>query len=145
MDLASSNKANLANELEAAKSEVAVANSKADSKVAQFKVDVEAIQAQAKSMVDHAWWQALREALEGVHAQDFDILTEIKNTKKEEDRARKLAFPEEDSESLSESEGGEDPYGGDATSDEDRATYAFIFFAFFCIFLGCFGHCKYLN
>ncbi|XP_070039653.1 uncharacterized protein [Nicotiana tomentosiformis] len=121
LDLAISDKANLANELEAAKSEVSMANIKADAKVSQFKVDVEAIQAQAKSMVDHARWKA-REALEGVHAQDFDILAEIENAKAEEARARKLAFYEEDSESLSESEGGEDPEGEDATSDEDQAT-----------------------
>ncbi|XP_070049457.1 uncharacterized protein [Nicotiana tomentosiformis] len=56
LDLAISDKANLSNELEAAKSEVVVANTKADAKVSQFKVDVEAIQAQAKNMVDHARW-----------------------------------------------------------------------------------------
>ncbi|XP_070046743.1 uncharacterized protein [Nicotiana tomentosiformis] len=56
LDLVISNKANLANELEAAKSEVVVANTKADAKVSQFKVNFEAIQAQAKSMADHARW-----------------------------------------------------------------------------------------
>nr|XP_018625104.1 keratin, type II cytoskeletal cochleal-like [Nicotiana tomentosiformis] len=122
LDLAIFDKANLANELEAAKSEVAVANIKVDAKVSQFKVDVEDIQEQAKSMVDHARWQARREALEGVHARDFDIPAEIENAKAEEARARKLAFPEEDSKSLSESEGREDPEGGDAASDEDQAT-----------------------
>ncbi|XP_070049845.1 uncharacterized protein [Nicotiana tomentosiformis] len=93
----------LAKELEAAKSEVTVANTKADARVDQFKVDVEAIQAHAKSM-------------------DFDISAEIENAKAEEARARKLAFPEEGSESLSESEGGEDPEDEDAASDEDHAT-----------------------
>ncbi|XP_019225325.1 PREDICTED: uncharacterized protein LOC109206910 [Nicotiana attenuata] len=44
------------------------------------------------------------------------------NAKVEEARAQKLAFPEEDSDSLSESEGGEDPEGGDVASDEDQAT-----------------------
>ncbi|XP_070050162.1 uncharacterized protein [Nicotiana tomentosiformis] len=58
LDLAISDKANLANELEAAKSEVVVAITKVDAKVSQFKVDVEAIQAQDKSMVDHARWKA---------------------------------------------------------------------------------------
>ncbi|XP_070057690.1 uncharacterized protein [Nicotiana tomentosiformis] len=122
LDLAISYKANLANEFEVARSEMVVDNAKADAKVAQFKIDAEAIQAKAKSMVDHAKWQARREALEGVHAQGFDILAEIENDKTEEARARKLAFPEEDSESLSESEDGEDTEDGDATSDEDHAT-----------------------
>nr|XP_016456982.1 PREDICTED: nucleolin 2-like [Nicotiana tabacum] len=100
---------NLANELEVARSEVAVANTKADAKVAQFKVDVEAIQAKAKSLVDHPKWQDQREVLEGVHAQGFDIMAEIENTKAEETSARKLAFSEEDSDSLSESEDEENP------------------------------------
>ncbi|XP_009589724.1 uncharacterized protein [Nicotiana tomentosiformis] len=112
----------LATELEAAKSEVAVASTKDDAKVAQFKVDVEAIQAHSKSMVDHARWEALREALEGVLAQGFDILEKIENSKVEEARARKLAFPEEGFESLTESEGGEDPEGEDAAPHEDQAT-----------------------
>ncbi|XP_070055149.1 uncharacterized protein [Nicotiana tomentosiformis] len=42
-DLAISDKANLANELEVARSEVTVANTKANANVAQFRVDVEAI------------------------------------------------------------------------------------------------------
>ncbi|XP_070003174.1 uncharacterized protein [Nicotiana sylvestris] len=114
-------KANLANELEAAKSEVAMANTKVYAKVAQYKVDVEAIQVLAKRMADHAKWQARREALEEVHAWGFDILAELENAKAEEARSQKLAFSEEDSESLSESEGGEDPEGGDAAFDEDQA------------------------
>ncbi|XP_070046841.1 protein WEAK CHLOROPLAST MOVEMENT UNDER BLUE LIGHT-like 1 [Nicotiana tomentosiformis] len=97
LDLAVFDKANLASELEVARSEVAVANTKADTKVAQFKVYVEAIQAKSKSMVDHAKWQARREALGGVHPQGFDVMAEIENTKAKENRARKLAFPEEDS------------------------------------------------
>ncbi|XP_070031035.1 uncharacterized protein [Nicotiana tomentosiformis] len=112
----------LATELEAAKSEVAVASTKANAKVDQFKVDVEAIQAQAKSMVDHANWEALKEALEGVHAQGFDILAKIENAKVEEARARKLVFSEEDSKSLTKSEGREDPEDEDATPDEDQAS-----------------------
>ncbi|XP_016490783.1 uncharacterized protein LOC107810508 [Nicotiana tabacum] len=121
LNSAVSGQESLATELEAAKSQVAVASTKANAKVAQFKVDVEAIQAQAKSMVDHARWEARREALEGVHAQGFDILAEIENAKVEEARARKLAFPEEYFKSLTESEGGEDPEDEDATSDEDQA------------------------
>ncbi|XP_070028678.1 uncharacterized protein [Nicotiana sylvestris] len=122
LDSTISDKANLANELEAVKSEVAMANTKADAKVAQYKVEVEAIQAKARSMVDHAKWQARRESLEGVQAQGLDIMVEIENAKAEETRARKLAFLKEDSESLSESEDGENPEDGDATSDEDQAT-----------------------
>ncbi|XP_070047066.1 uncharacterized protein [Nicotiana tomentosiformis] len=116
-----SSQESLATKLEAAKSKVAIASTKADAKVAQFKVDIEAIQAQAKSMVDHARWEARREALEGVHAQGFDILAEIENAKVEEARARKLAFPEEDSESLTESEGREDPEDEEASPEEDQA------------------------
>ncbi|XP_070054778.1 uncharacterized protein [Nicotiana tomentosiformis] len=115
-------KANLASELEVARSEVAVANTKADAKVAQFKVDVEAIQATAKSMVYHAKWQARRESLEGVHAQGFDVMAEIEKAKAEETRGQKLAFHEEDSDGLSAFEYGEDPEDGDVTPDEDQAT-----------------------
>ncbi|XP_070019384.1 uncharacterized protein [Nicotiana sylvestris] len=68
LDSAISDKANLSNELERAKSEVAKANTIADAKVAQFKVDVETIQVKARSMVDHAKWQARREALEEFQA-----------------------------------------------------------------------------
>ncbi|XP_070023420.1 uncharacterized protein [Nicotiana sylvestris] len=114
--------ANLANELEAAKSKVAVAKTKADAKVAQYKVDVEAIQVHAKSMMDHAKCQARRDALEKVHDQGFDIQAELENAKVEETSARKMAFPDEDTDSLSESEGGEDPEGGDVASNEDHTT-----------------------
>ncbi|XP_070034391.1 uncharacterized protein [Nicotiana tomentosiformis] len=113
---------NLAKELKAAKSEVVVAKTEADDKVAQFKVDVEAIQAQTKNMVKHARWKARREALVGVHAHNFDILAEIENAKICEARARKLTYPKEDFEGLSEFEGGEDPDGEDFTSDGDHAT-----------------------
>ncbi|XP_070049084.1 uncharacterized protein [Nicotiana tomentosiformis] len=121
LNSAISGQENLAKELEAAKSEVVVAETKADAKVAQFKVDVEAIHVQAKSMVEHARWKARREAFEGVHAQSFDLLAEIENAKVEEARAWKLAFPEEDSESLTESEGEEDPEDEDDAPDEDQA------------------------
>nr|XP_016439888.1 PREDICTED: uncharacterized protein LOC107765724 [Nicotiana tabacum] len=72
---------NLAKELEAAKLEVIMAKTEANDKVAQFKADVEAIQKQARNMVKHARWKSQREALEGVHAQNFDILAEIENAK----------------------------------------------------------------
>ncbi|XP_070049941.1 uncharacterized protein [Nicotiana tomentosiformis] len=129
LDVVVSDKACLANELEVARSEVTVArsevvvaNTNADAKVAQFRVDIEAIQSKARVMVDHAKWKAQSEALEGVHAQGFDIAAEIKNAKAEEAMARRLAFLEEDSESSSESEDGENPEDGDTTSDEDQAT-----------------------
>ncbi|XP_070056675.1 uncharacterized protein [Nicotiana tomentosiformis] len=64
--------------------------------------------------------KAQREALEEVSAQGFDIAAEIENAKAEETRARRLAFPEEDSESSSESENGEN--SKDAASNEDQAT-----------------------
>ncbi|XP_070054471.1 uncharacterized protein C4H3.14c-like [Nicotiana tomentosiformis] len=92
LDLATSNKASLANELEVAK---------------------------AKSMVEHAKWKARREALEEVSAQGFNDEAENENAKAEENKARRLAIPEEDSDSSSESEGGEDPK--DVASEEDQA------------------------
>ncbi|XP_070039587.1 protein BLISTER-like [Nicotiana tomentosiformis] len=63
-----SSQENLAKELEATNSEVITARSEADKKVAQLKVDVDAIQEQAKNMVKHARWESRRETLEGVHA-----------------------------------------------------------------------------
>ncbi|XP_070042878.1 protein PLASTID MOVEMENT IMPAIRED 15-like [Nicotiana tomentosiformis] len=120
LDLATSNKAGLADELEVAKSEVAEANKRVDAKVSQFRIDVEVNQAKAKSMVEHAKWQAWREAFEEVSAQGFDVAAEIENAKAEETRARRLDFPEEDSKSLSKFEDGENPE--DAASDEHQAT-----------------------
>ncbi|XP_070035294.1 protein gar2-like [Nicotiana tomentosiformis] len=79
-------------------------------------------QAKAKGMVEHVKWYSRREALKGAQAQSFDIMFEIKKARAEEARARKLAFPEEDSESLSESEDGEDPEDGSATSDVNQAS-----------------------
>ena len=49
------------------------------------------------------------------------ISTKIENAKLKEARARRLAFPEEDSESSSESKDGENPEAGDVTSDEHQA------------------------
>ncbi|XP_070010005.1 uncharacterized protein [Nicotiana sylvestris] len=115
-------KDNLAKKLKADKSKVVKAKTEADAKVDQFKIDVEAIHAQAKSMVDYAKWQARRESLEGVHAQNFYVLAELESAKVEEARARKLAFPEEDSESLSEFEDGEDPEDEDVASDGNQDT-----------------------
>ncbi|XP_070019328.1 uncharacterized protein [Nicotiana sylvestris] len=122
LDMEISNKASLVDELEVTRSEAVVAITKADAKVAHYKVDIEAIQVHAKSMVDHARWKVLREDLEDVRAQGFDILAEIENAKIEETRAQKLSFPEEDSESLSEFEGGEDSEVKYAASNKDFAT-----------------------
>ncbi|XP_070040351.1 uncharacterized protein [Nicotiana tomentosiformis] len=102
LDLAISDKASLADELEVARSEVIEANKRVDAKVAQFRIDVEINQAKAKSMVEHAKWQARREVLEEVSAQGFDVGAKIKISKAEENKARRLAFPEEDSDSSSE-------------------------------------------
>ncbi|XP_070057130.1 probable kinetochore protein nuf2 [Nicotiana tomentosiformis] len=119
LDLATSDKASLANELEVVRSEVTEANKRANAKVAQFRIGVEVNQAKAKSMVKHAKWQARREALEEVSAQGFDVEAEIENAKAEENRARRLAFTEEDSDRSSESEDEEDPE--DTVSNEDQA------------------------
>ncbi|XP_070040849.1 uncharacterized protein [Nicotiana tomentosiformis] len=113
---------NLAKELKAAKSEVITARNETDKNVAQLKVDVEAIQEQAKNMVKHARWESRRETFEGVHAQNLDILTEIENAKTCETNARRLAFLEEDSEASAElGEYGvkEKPVGDDVSLDED--------------------------
>ncbi|XP_070056248.1 uncharacterized protein [Nicotiana tomentosiformis] len=119
LDLSTSDKESLANELEVVRSEVTEANKRADAKVAQFRNDVEVNQAKAKSMVEHAKWKAQREDLEEVSAQGFDVEAEIENAKAEKNRARRLAFPEEDSNSSNESEGEEDPE--DVVCDEDQA------------------------
>ncbi|XP_070037087.1 uncharacterized protein [Nicotiana tomentosiformis] len=111
-----------AEEHEVAKSEVVMAKTKADKNVAQFKADVEAIQEQARNMVKHARWQSRREAIEGVHAQSFDILAKIENAKECEAKAWKLAYPEEDSEGSEESggsDGAEDPVGDDVAPDKN--------------------------
>ncbi|XP_070050214.1 uncharacterized protein [Nicotiana tomentosiformis] len=85
LDLATFDKASLANELQMARSKVTEANKRADANVAQFKIDVEVNQ--TKSMVEHAKWQARREALEEVSAQVFDVEAEIEIAKVEENKA----------------------------------------------------------
>ncbi|XP_070037050.1 uncharacterized protein [Nicotiana tomentosiformis] len=129
LDLAVSDKANLADELEGARSEVAVArsevceaNKRADAKVAQFRIDLEVNQVKAKGMVEHAKWHSRKEALEWVQAQGFNIMVEIEKDRLEEAMAQNLAFLKEDSESSSESEGREDSEDRDATPDEDQAS-----------------------
>ncbi|XP_070054320.1 uncharacterized protein [Nicotiana tomentosiformis] len=119
-----------ANKLESAKSEVAAIGIKADKKVAQFKVNVKAIQTKGRSMIDHAKWQARREALEDAPSQDFDIMVEVENAQAEEIQARKQAFPEDDSDSLSEFEDGEDPEDGDVAFDGDKASEDLVYFFF---------------
>ncbi|XP_070029320.1 WEB family protein At5g16730, chloroplastic-like [Nicotiana sylvestris] len=115
-----SNLANLAKELDVARSEAVATNNKAQVNVTQYKVGVEATLAHTKSMVDHARWQARREALEGARDQSFDISAEIEIARAEETKSRKLSFPEEDSKSLSEF-GEENSQGKDASSDKDHA------------------------
>lgn len=87
--------------------------------MAQFKIDVEAIQTKARSLIDHAKWQAQRESLEDAQARNFNIGVEVDNARAKENQARKLAFPEDDSDNLIEFEDGEDPEDGDAASDGD--------------------------
>ncbi|XP_070036334.1 uncharacterized protein [Nicotiana tomentosiformis] len=117
LDLATLDKADLAKELEVARFEVIEANKRADAKVAQFKIDVEVNQAKAASMVEHAKWQARREALEEVRAQGFNVGAEIEVSRAEENKARRLAFPEEDSDDSGESEDEDD--AENMASDED--------------------------
>ncbi|XP_070034505.1 uncharacterized protein [Nicotiana tomentosiformis] len=117
LDLATSNKEGLANEHDVARSEVIEANKRADAKVAQLRIDVEVNQAKAKSMVEHAKWQARREALEEISAQGFDVGVEIEVARAEENKARRLAFPKEDSDDSGASEDEED--AENMASDED--------------------------
>ncbi|XP_070057379.1 uncharacterized protein [Nicotiana tomentosiformis] len=117
LDLATSDKADLAKELEVARSEVIRANKRADAKVAQFRIDVEVNQAKAKSMIEHAKCQARREALEEVRAQGFNIGAEIEVARAEENKARRLAFPEENSDDSGESE--DDEYAENMAPDDD--------------------------
>ncbi|XP_070050371.1 filament-like plant protein 1 [Nicotiana tomentosiformis] len=145
LDLAVFDKASLVDELKVARSEVAVsrsevaeANKRVDAKVAQFRVDVEVNQAKSKGMVKYPKWHARKEALEGVQAQGFDIMAELKEAKVEKAIARKLAFSKEDSESSSESEDGEDLEDEDVTPDEDQASLGLFVFSFFRPFFGCF-------
>lgn len=56
LDLASLDKADLAKELEVARSEVVEVNKRADAKVAQLRIDVEVNQTKAASMIEHAKW-----------------------------------------------------------------------------------------
>ncbi|XP_070056760.1 uncharacterized protein [Nicotiana tomentosiformis] len=108
LDLATSDKANSAKELQVARSEAIEANKRADAKVAQFRIDVEVNQTKAESMVEHARWQARREALEEVRVQGFDVGIEIEVARAEENKARRLAFPEEGSDDSGESEDEDD-------------------------------------
>nr|XP_016473246.1 PREDICTED: uncharacterized protein LOC107795176 [Nicotiana tabacum] len=117
LDLASLDKADLAKELEVSRSEVVEVNKRADAKVAQFRIDVEVSQTKAASMVEHAKWQARREALEEVRAQGFDVGAEIEVARAEENKARWLAFLEEDSDDSGESEDEDD--AENTASDED--------------------------
>ncbi|XP_070054268.1 uncharacterized protein [Nicotiana tomentosiformis] len=117
LDLASLDKADLAKELEVARSEVVEVNKRADAKVAQFRIDVEVNQAKAVSMVEHAKWQDRREALEEVRAQGFDVGAEIEVAREEENKARRLVFPEEDTDDSGESEDEDD--GENTASNEN--------------------------
>ncbi|XP_070047472.1 uncharacterized protein [Nicotiana tomentosiformis] len=83
----------------------------------QHRIDAEVNQAKDESMVEHAKWQARREALEEVRAQGFDIGAEIEVARAKENRARRLAFPEEDSNDSGKSEDEDD--AENTTSDED--------------------------
>ncbi|XP_070054212.1 uncharacterized protein [Nicotiana tomentosiformis] len=71
-------------------------------------------------------WGMSREALKEVHAWEFDLSAELKNVKRLEAEAKKLAYPEdeEDSEGSDGSEDGENSYGpGDEVgSGEDQAS-----------------------
>ncbi|XP_070032792.1 uncharacterized protein [Nicotiana tomentosiformis] len=114
-----SDRERLATELAEAKSEVEKTMANADAMVAVYRSDAEAAQVQEKEVVEaaqalanwvaeHAKCQSQRETLEELHARDFDLTVEIEKAKELEAEARVLAFPEDDdtgSASGSESEG----------------------------------------
>lgn len=69
-------------------------------------------------MVDHSKWQARKEVLEGILAQNVDISAELEIAKAKEEKAWKLAFLDEDSKG----EGGsgvDDSLGEKAAPEED--------------------------
>ncbi|XP_019263498.1 PREDICTED: filament-like plant protein [Nicotiana attenuata] len=97
---------NLVAELKAAKSEVKTAKADADVVVAIYRADAEAeaapirakevaeaAQVRVKGVAEKAKYQSRKETLEEIHAQGFDLTTEIENARELEAEARKLAFP----------------------------------------------------
>ncbi|XP_070020854.1 uncharacterized protein [Nicotiana sylvestris] len=121
LNLAVSDRENLAKELETVKSEARVIKVDVEEMVDVYKVNAEVAQVRAKDIVEHAKWQSRREALEDIHARGFDLSIEIESAKELEAIAKKLAYPEDDEESedLGESEGGGDPDGDKAAPGED--------------------------
>nr|XP_016445726.1 PREDICTED: uncharacterized protein LOC107770911 [Nicotiana tabacum] len=118
---ANSDRERLATEL-AANSDALVVVYQSDAEVAHVRTKevVEAAQAQANWVVDHAKCQSRRETLEEIHARGFDLTAEIEKAKELEVEARVLAFPDDDdtrSVSGSKSEGGLE--GEDAAPGED--------------------------
>ncbi|XP_070009660.1 uncharacterized protein [Nicotiana sylvestris] len=111
------NLANLAEELDVDRSEVVATNNKAQAIADQYKADAEATLEQARGMVNHSKWEAQREVLEDILVCSVDIFAELEIAKAEEEMARKLAFPDEDSEDASGSDG-EDSKGEEAASEE---------------------------
>lgn len=97
-----------------------------DEMVSQYKDNAKAAQDRLKDIVEYVKWQTRREALEEVHARDFDWSAEIESVKGLEAKAKKLAYPEdkEDSEGSDGYSGGKDldGLGDEAGSDEDHAT-----------------------
>ncbi|XP_070010789.1 uncharacterized protein [Nicotiana sylvestris] len=105
-----SDRENLAKELETAKPKAKVVKIDANEMVA-YKANAEAAQVRAKDIIEYAKRQSRREALEEIHARDFDLSAEIESAKDDED------FKD-----LGESEGGGDPEDDKVAPGEDQAT-----------------------
>ncbi|XP_070022491.1 uncharacterized protein [Nicotiana sylvestris] len=85
--------------------------------VAVYQADAEAANAQVKEISDatqvrleHDKCQSRRETLKEVHARGFDLTTDIENSKALEAEVEALIFNDDNSDSVSGSESGEDGY-----------------------------------
>ncbi|XP_070057689.1 uncharacterized protein [Nicotiana tomentosiformis] len=100
----------LDSECEAVKAQMRTTSGDAEEMVAQYKADVEASEARLKATVEYVKRLSRRETHEEIHARVFDLFVEIKDVKRLEVEAKKLAEPE-DEEGSDEPEDEEDPDG----------------------------------
>ncbi|XP_070039914.1 uncharacterized protein [Nicotiana tomentosiformis] len=103
-----------------------------DAIVAVYLADAEAVQAQAREAAEtaqtRAHWvvelakcQSRRETLEEIHARGFDLTEEILKAKELEADVGALAFDDDD-ESKSRSESGEEPDGEETAPGDNQET-----------------------
>ncbi|XP_070049099.1 uncharacterized protein [Nicotiana tomentosiformis] len=120
MDILASKKEVVQVELESVESQLRAAREKASVQAKK----IEELQSQLTNLVSELEVTKSEVAVANTkaNANATQYKVALENSKVEESRAQKLAFPEEDSDSLSESEGGEDLEDRDVASDEDHAT-----------------------